>query len=113
MSKTFRVDVTDAQYKALAWRYVNPHQSIDDFITNRIQEAMMEIATREITRRLADPNWTDPIPADKMRVFDTLILKSALQLQQESTARMKIMVQDADAGAAIPVPTHVSVKPDA
>ena len=113
MAKTFRVDVTDAQYKALAWKYANPHQSIDDFITNRIQESMTEIATKEIKRRLEDPNWTDPIPADKMRVFDTLILKSALQLQKESTARMVAMVQDADLGAAIPVPTNVSVKPDA
>ena len=113
MSKTFRVDVTDAQYKALAWKFANPHQHIDDFITNRIQEAMMEIATNEIKRRLADPNWTDPIPADKMKVFDTLILKSALQLLKESTARMKILVEDADVGAAIPVPTNTSVRPDA
>lgn len=113
MPRTFRVDVTDAQYKALAWKYANPHQSIDDFITNRIQEAMVDIATREIKRRLEDPNWTEPIPADKMRVFDTLILKSALQLTKESTVRMVAMVQDADVGAAMPVPTNVSVKPDA
>ena len=113
MSKTFRVDITDAQYKALAWKYANPHQSIDDFITNRIQESMIEIATIEIKRRLEDPNWTEPIPADKMKVFDTLILKSALQLQKESTARMIAMVADADAGAAIPVPTNTSVRPDA
>lgn len=111
MSRTFRVDVTDAQYKALAWRYANPHQSIDDFITNRIQESMIEIATREIKRRLDDPTWTEPIPADKMKIFDTLILKSALQLQKESTERMKAMVVDADAGAAIAVPTNVSVRP--
>ena len=113
MSRTFKVDITDAQYKALAWKYANPHQSIDDFITNRIQEAMVDIATTEIKRRLDDPNWTDPIPADKMRIFDTLILKSALQLTKESTARMVAMVQDADVGAAMPVPTNVSVRPDA
>jgi hypothetical protein len=111
MSRTFRVDVTDAQYKALAWKYANPHQSMDDFITARIQEAMTEIATLEIKRRLNDPNWTDPIPADKMKIFDTLVLKSSLQLQKESTARMIAMVADADVGAAIPVPTNVSVKP--
>jgi len=111
MSKTFKVDVTDAQYKALAWKYANPHQSIDDFITNRIQESMIEIATMEIKRRLNDPTWTEPIPADKMKVFDTLILKSCLQLQKESTARMIVMTADADAGAAIPVPTNTSVKP--
>ena len=113
MSRTFKVDVTDAQYKALAWKYANPHQSIDDFITNRIQEAMEDIATKEIKRRLEDPNWTDPIPADKMRIFDTLILKSCLQLQKEDTIRMVAMVQDPDVGAAMPVPTNVSVRPDA
>ena len=113
MSKTFRVDITDAQYKALAWKYANPHQSIDDFITNRIQESMIEIATIEIKRRLEDPNWTDPIPADKMRIFDTLILKSCLQLQKEDTIRLVAMVQDPDVGAAMPVPTNVSVRPDA
>jgi len=107
MSRTFRVDVTDAQYKALAWKYANPHQSIDDFITARIQEAMTEIATREIKRRLDDPNWTEPIPADKMRIFDTLILKSCLQLQKEDTARMLAMVAVPDVGAAIPTPTNV------
>ena len=111
MSRTFRVDVTDAQYKALAWKYANPHQSIDDFITTRIQEAMTEIATREIKRRLDDPNWTEQIPADKMRIFDTLILKSCLQLQKEDTARMLAMVADPDVGADIPTPTNVSVKP--
>ena len=111
MPKTFRVDVTDAQYKALAWQYANPHQSIDDFITARIQEAMTDIATKEIKRRLDDPNWTEPIPADKLRVFDTLILKSCLQLQKEDTVRIVAMVADPDVGAAMPVPTNVSVKP--
>ena len=113
MSRTFRVEVTDAQYKALAWKYANPHESIDAFITARIQEAMTEIANIEIKRRLDDPNWTDPIPADKLKVFDTLILKSCLQLQQEATVRMVAMVEDADVGAAMPVPTNTSVRPDA
>ena len=111
MPRTFRVDVTDAQYKALSWKYANPHQSIDDFITVRIQEAMEEIASREIKRRLDDPNWTEPIPADKLRIFDTLILKSCLQLTKEDTVRIVAMVADPDVGAAIPVPTNVSVKP--
>ena len=111
MPRIFRVDVTDAQYKALSWKYVNPHQFIDDFITARLQESMIDIATKEIKRRLDDPNWTDPIPADKLRVFDTLILKSALQHQKEDTIRLVAMVADPDVGGAMPVPTNVSVKP--
>jgi hypothetical protein len=111
MAKRFTVEVTEMEWKALAWKYVNPHQHIDDFITNRINIAKEEIATTEIKRRLSDPNWTEPIPANKEQIFDTLILKSALQLQQESTERMLAMIADADAGAAMPVPTNISVKP--
>ena len=111
MAKRFMVDITDLQWKALAWKHVNPHQFIDDFVTERINKAMDEIATNEIKRRLADPTWTLPIPADKLQVFDTLILKSALQHQQEDTVRMLAMVADADVGGAMPVPENITVKP--
>lgn len=111
MAKRFTVEVTDLEWKALAWKHVDPHQFIDDFVTNRINIAMDEIATQEIKRRLADPAWTEPIPADKRAIFDTLILKSALQLQQEDTVRILALVENADIGGAMPVPTNVSVKP--
>lgn len=111
MAKRFTVDVTDLEWKVLAWKHVDPHQFIDDFVTNRINIAMDEIATNEIKRRLADPNWTQPIPADKREIFDTLELKSALQLQKEATVRIVAMMEDPDAGAAIPVPENVTVKP--
>jgi len=111
MAKRFTIDITDTQWKALAWKHVDPHQFIDDFVTSRITVAMDEIANNEIKRRLADPNWTEPIPADKTQIFDTLILKSALQMQQETTARMLAMVADADIGGAMPVPSPTSVKP--
>ena len=111
MAKRFTVDVTELEWKALAWKYVDPHQHIDDFVTNRIKIAMEEIATNEIKRRLADPYWTEPIPADKEKIFDTLILKSAFQHQQEDTVRMLAMVENADIGGAMPVPEHITVKP--
>jgi hypothetical protein len=111
MAKTFSVEVTEAEYKALAWKYVDPNQHIDDFLTERIHISMDDIATQEIKRRLADPNWTDPIPANKLAVFDTLILKPALQLQQEDTVRILAMVEDPDVGAAIPVPANITIKP--
>ncbi len=111
MTKRFTVEVTDLEWKALTWKYVDPHQHIDDWVTERVRTAMDEIATREIKRRLADPTWTEPIPADKMAVFDNLILKSAMQLQIEDTARIVALVADPDAGAAMPVPSPTSVKP--
>lgn len=111
MAKRFTIDVTDMEWKALTWKHVDPHQFIDDFVTNRINIAMDEIATQEIKRRLADPAWTDPIPANKLEVFDTLELKSAIQLQQEDTVRMLAMMQDPDVGGAMPVPEPTSVKP--
>jgi hypothetical protein len=111
MAKRYIIDITDVQWKALAWKHVDPHQFIDDFVTNRITTAMDEIAKEEIKRRLADPTWTEPIPADKTKIFDTLILKSALQLQQESTVKMLAMMEDADIGGAMPSPSPISVKP--
>jgi hypothetical protein len=111
MAKRYTIDITDLQWKALSWKHVDPHQFIDDFVTGRIIAAMDEIATQEIKRRLADPTWTEPIPADKTQIFDTLILKSALQQQQEDTVRMLAMMEDPDAGGAMPVPSPTSVKP--
>jgi hypothetical protein len=111
MAKRFTVDITDLQWKALSWKHVDPHQFIDDFVTNRIIQAMDEIATTEIKRRLADPTWTDPIPADKLEVFDTLILKSALVQQQETTVRIIAMVENPDIGGAMPFCSPTSVKP--
>jgi hypothetical protein len=111
MAKRYTVDITDVQWKALAWKHVDPHQFIDDFVTARIHTAMDEIATEEIKRRLTDPTWTEPIPADKTQIFDTLILKSALQQQQDSTVRMLAMIEDADIGGAMSVPSPTSVKP--
>jgi hypothetical protein len=111
MAKRYTIDITDTQWKALAWKFVDPHQFIDDFVTDRITSAMNEIADREIKRRLADPAWTQPIPADKTQIFDTLILKSALEHQKEDTIRMLAMVADADIGGAMPVPENITVKP--
>lgn len=111
MAKRFTVDVTDLEWKLLAWKHVDPHQFIDDFVTNRIKIAMDEIATNEIKRRLADPTWTEPIPADKNQVFETLEIKSALQLQKEATIRIVAMMEDPDVGGAMPVPQNITVKP--
>lgn len=111
MARRFNVDVTDLEWKLLAWKHVDPHQFIDDFVTNRINIAMDEIAANEIKRRLADPTWTEPIPADKREIFDTLELKSALQLQKEATVRIVAMMENPDAAYDIPVPEPVAVKP--
>jgi hypothetical protein len=111
MAKRYTIDITDLQWKALAWKHVDPHQFIDDFVTNRITAAMDEIAKEEIKRRLTDPTWTEPIPADKTQIFDTLVLKSALQQQQDDTVRMLAMIEDPDIGGAMPVPSPISVKP--
>lgn len=111
MAKRFTVEVTDLEWKALAWKYVNPHQHVDDWVTTRVHSAMDEISTAEIKRRLADPTWTEPIPADKDQIFDSLILKSALQLQKEDTERMLKFVADPDSVEGQQIPTNVSVKP--
>jgi hypothetical protein len=107
MTKKYRIDVTDVEFSALQWKFADPHQAIDDFVTERIRLSMDEIATREIQRRLNDPTWTKPIPADKMEVFNDLILKSAKQIRDEDTIRMVKMVANPDdpEGLLYPEPT--------
>lgn len=110
MAKTYRIDVTDAEFAALKWKFADPHQAIDDFITARVQTAMDQIATEEIKRRLSDPSWIKPIPADKLSVFDDLILKSAKQLREEDTVRMLKMTANADDPEGIIYPLHTIPK---
>lgn len=110
MVKRYRIDVTEAEFAALNWKFADPHQAIDDFVTARVQTQMDEIATQEIKRRLADPNWTKPIPADKMEVFNDLILKSAKQLREEDTIRMVKMVANPDDPEATIYPQYIIPK---
>jgi len=96
MAKKYNIDVTDEEFAALSWKFADPHQAIDDFVTASIHESMERIAEEEIRKRLADPNWTSPIPANKMEVFEDLELKSALQLRDEDVARMQKMYDNPD-----------------
>lgn len=110
MAKRYRVDVNEAEFAALTWKFLDPHQAIDDFVTARVQQKMDEIAATEIQRRLNDPAWTRPIPADKLEVFNDLILKSARQLRDEDTIRMVKMVANPDDPEATIYPQHITTR---
>ena len=105
MAKTYRVDISDLDWKILAWKYVNPNQHIDDIVTNRARIGIKELAEAEITRRQNDPNWNEPIPADYEEILKGMVIKSARQLQEESEAYAKAFVQDPNIANQRPVPS--------
>lgn len=101
MAKTYRIQVTDGEMKALKWKHVDPHQAIDDLVTARIHEAMEEIANDEIKTRLANPQWNKPIPANKLDVLDDLVLVSARDHMYRDAARMEAFVREPDNAAIV------------
>lgn len=96
MTVRYTVDISDLDWKVLAWKHVNPHQHIDDLVTNRAKIALEDIAKQEIDRRLNDPNWTSPIPADYEVLLQGVTIKTAKQMHDESDAYMQAMVADPD-----------------
>lgn len=104
MAKTYSVDLSDLEWKLLAWKHVSPGQHIDDVVTGRVKIAIKELAEQEIARRHADPNWTDPIPADYEAVLNTMIIKSAKDMIKEQEEFMKIMVANPDYATTNPSP---------
>lgn len=105
------VDVSDLDLKCLEWKYVDPHQHIDDIVTNRCHIALKEIAEAEIKRMLNDPNHTGPIPADHMEIVSKLELKTAKQLQEEAHEKMMAMIKDPDSAGVVGSPGAAMTPP--
>lgn len=102
MAKTIVVNVSDLDLSILSWKYVNPHQHIDDMVTNRINIAIKEKAEEQIRAWLADPNFKDPIPADHRTIVEALNLKTAKQLMEEETVKVLAMVANPDSVTPAP-----------
>lgn len=102
MAKTIVVEVSDLDLRVLQWKHVNPHQHIDDMVTNRINIAIKEKAEEQIRNWLADPEFKDPIPADHRTIVEGMELKSAKQIMEEETERVKALVANPD--SAMPAP---------
>lgn len=111
MAKTYRVTISDNDWRLLAWKFVDPNQHIDDIVTGRVNVAIKELAEQEIKRRLADPNWDSPIPADYKQVLDGMIIKSANQMMQETAEYQAEMVKNPDYATTVPAPQAILLKP--
>jgi hypothetical protein len=105
MTKTYTIDVSDLDLAVLSWKYVNPNQHIDDVVTNRVNIAIKELAEQEIQRRFNDPNWSEPIPADYEEILKGMVIKSARQIQAESSEYAQEMVRNPDMANDNPVPS--------
>lgn len=96
MARTIVIEVSDADWKALHWKYVNPSEWLNAFVDDRIEGTVRDKAEEEIRRRLADPNWTAPIPADHMDVILELELPSVKEMMEINSEKMKQLVEDPD-----------------
>lgn len=72
--KTITIDISDTEYKALAYVAVSPEEWIQNLIKIRIQDAVDEIVNIELQHRFAN---NLPIPSDKMAIVDESVLPSA------------------------------------
>lgn len=94
MARTITINVSEADWKALSWKHVDPAQYLNDFIDERIITAINDIANEEIKRRLNDPNWNAPVPADKIQIISELELPRARDVNEEVAQKMRQMVED-------------------
>ena len=79
---TFRITLTDAELKALAFVAYDPQEWIDNAVKSRCQDAIEEIFKQEVARMLADPNTTS-IPADREAVVLAADIKTAVEIHAE------------------------------
>jgi len=91
MARTLSVELTDAEYAALAHIAVDPDDWFQDMVRLRCRNTIAEIADAKIQEMIADPAVLS-IPADKNQVFETELaagrVKSAAQMDAEESARM-------------------------
>lgn len=82
MSIEFKVTLSDAEVKALAYVAYSPQDWIDNAVHERCRIAMEEIFQMEVQRMLADPTITE-IPADREAVVLAADVKSAAERSNE------------------------------
>jgi hypothetical protein len=98
MARTLSVELTDAEYAALAHIAVDPEDWFQDMVRLRCRNTIAEIADAKIQEMIADPTVAS-IPADKTQVFETELaagrVKSAAQMDAEEAERMQQFVSTA------------------
>jgi hypothetical protein len=87
---TITIELTDAEYKALAYVAVDPVEWVTNFTKVRCAAAAQEVYVSEIARLNADPN-VESIPADPAEVLRNAPLVSAAERQAEFLANPPIV----------------------
>lgn len=83
----FNIELTDAEYKALAHVALNPQEWIDNVVHERCRAAIDEIFKKEVERMLQDPNIKE-IPADRTEVVLAANIKSAVEINEEMLQKL-------------------------
>lgn len=86
--KTFTVNLTDIQAKAMHYFAYDPQEWIETAVFARCQVAMDEIFNNEIKRLMNDPNTTS-IPANREEVILNAPIKTAKERSDETLLRLQ------------------------
>lgn len=78
--KTYTIQLTDAQDKALSHVAVDPQEWIENFVEVRCNIAIDEIINSEVQRKLAAG---EPISGSKEDIVLAAPIKTAAEIQQE------------------------------
>ena len=82
MAKTYTVELTDAEDKAMAYIAYSIQEWIDNAVHVRASQARNEVYNNEVKRMTDDPD-IDTIPADKDQVILDADIKTAKETQDE------------------------------
>jgi hypothetical protein len=96
MPTTITVTITDGEWAALSWKYPDPQAHLLTLIRERAVAGINTIAKHEIRKRLTNPNYNQAIVADAATLVASMNLKTAIQLEEESTAKMLRMMANPD-----------------
>lgn len=96
MAVTYTVQVSDADYKALAYVAEDINQYVDDTITGYILQMKNDMVKHLIKTELAKPG-VRTIPADPEVLIAQANIKTAKQREEEDTKRIEQLVSNPDA----------------
>jgi hypothetical protein len=88
LQKTFTVNLTDIQAKAMHYFAYDPQEWIETAVFARCQVAMDEIFNNEIQRLMNDPNTTS-IPANRQDVILNALVKTAKERSDETLSTLQ------------------------
>jgi hypothetical protein len=87
--KTYTIELTDAEVKAMEYIAVSVQDWAENSLKNRARIAIDEIYNMEVARMTADPDITS-IPADK----DTVVLAADIQSAAQRNAAESLPTPD-------------------